>query len=367
MALSTPVEVLLSQPLALVTELVSSPAGGSTSVEVFSNLSLYAPTPARANLPPPVAVRPTRAVVPLWSPDCTMPVITVLPDDLVPFTGIAVTWTDPVCRHISQWRDFAATFSTFLMQGYLTDPSYLRNELKLKASQSSAAPSQAAAKAALPAPDNMTTEESRMCRDDLDLYATTLRTWFFTLCAAEEQKRVLAILYSALSPSLHHLIKMCSTAYEAWKALCTAELALLSPAAFPDQEAFVDTFSVFPSRTRRRSRGMSLALGCGMRFATIQVAVESGNLALVQFLLGNRLEAKLKDAMCQAAASSDLQILRWLVTQPKAPDYMHKVLEAACTNLSDDVVAYLQREHGLQPTLAESSRVKRRRKRENDE
>ncbi|KDO19836.1 hypothetical protein SPRG_14936 [Saprolegnia parasitica CBS 223.65] len=104
----------------------------------------------------------------------------------------------------------------------------------------------------------------------------------------------------------------------------------------------------------------------GFNKATIQAAVQSGNLALVRFLLENRLEVTLEDAMCQAAASNQLEILRWLVTQPNAPYYMHKVLETACTNLRDDVLAYLQREQGLQPTLAQMTRVSRRRKRDDD-
>ncbi|KDO27895.1 hypothetical protein SPRG_07168 [Saprolegnia parasitica CBS 223.65] len=102
----------------------------------------------------------------------------------------------------------------------------------------------------------------------------------------------------------------------------------------------------------------------GFNAATIRAAVDSGNLALVQFLLAHRLEVTLEDAMCQAAASSQLDILRWLVTQPTAPFYMRKVLMAACANLCNDVLAYLEHEHGLQPPPAETKRLSRRRQRQ---
>ncbi|EQC31695.1 hypothetical protein SDRG_10858 [Saprolegnia diclina VS20] len=91
----------------------------------------------------------------------------------------------------------------------------------------------------------------------------------------------------------------------------------------------------------------------GFNKATIEAAVQSGNLAL--------------DAMCQAAASSKLNILRWLVTQRNASQHMHKVLETAGINRCEHVLAYLWHGHGMQLTPQSSARVSRRRQREHDE
>ncbi|EQC37659.1 hypothetical protein SDRG_05247, partial [Saprolegnia diclina VS20] len=74
---------------------------------------------------------------------------------------------------------------------------------------------------------------------------------------------------------------------------------------------------------------------------TIALAVGSGNLKLVQFLLAHRKESTLSKALLAAADKDKLDILRWLCDQPRASRYLEATMQQAETSASRKCIEYL--------------------------
>ncbi|EQC39038.1 hypothetical protein SDRG_03990 [Saprolegnia diclina VS20] len=99
----------------------------------------------------------------------------------------------------------------------------------------------------------------------------------------------------------------------------------------------------------------------------MRLAVMSGSVDLVAFLLANSSSRMIADAFAQAVTQNQFALLQWLCAKYDNKTYWAIALDIAVTHVQQHVIAYFAATHDLHLAPAKAARMDRRRKRHNNE
>ncbi|EQC39040.1 hypothetical protein SDRG_03992 [Saprolegnia diclina VS20] len=99
----------------------------------------------------------------------------------------------------------------------------------------------------------------------------------------------------------------------------------------------------------------------------MRLAVATGRVDLVAFLLDSSSHGMVAEAFKQATTQCQIALLKWLCTTYNEPLYWRIALQVAVADLQHDVIAYFATTHNLHITPDEAARVHRRRKRHDED